>query len=165
MRLIGALYEWLLFVHIVAAMIWVGAVAVMNVQATLLLRQSEAADVRRFTRLLRTLGLILLMPVVVVLLAFGIWLVFDGGWEFEQTWVWLGIALFAFAFIVGAAFQSRRRRRRARSKRGRSRHRRCAAAAVGVGDASHRPPARRRHMGHGREARDLIRRLGLGASL
>lgn len=107
MRLIGALYEWLLFVHIVAAMIWVGAVAVMNVQATLLLRQSEAADVRRFTRLLRTLGLILLMPAVVVLLAFGIWLVFDGGWEFEQTWVWLGIALFAFAFIVGAAFQSR----------------------------------------------------------
>jgi hypothetical protein len=43
MRLIGALYDWLLFVHIVAAMIWVGAVAVLNVQATLLLRDHDTA--------------------------------------------------------------------------------------------------------------------------
>jgi uncharacterized membrane protein len=107
MRLIATLYQWLLLLHILAAMIWVGAVAVLNVQATFLLRQSDADGVRRFTRTMRTLGPALLLPAVIALLVFGIWMVVDSDFDFEQTWVWLGIVLFAAAVVVGGVFQSR----------------------------------------------------------
>jgi uncharacterized membrane protein len=107
MRMIGTSYQWLLLLHILAAMIWVRAVAVVNVQATFLLRQSDPDGVRRFTRTMRTLGPALLLPAVVALLVFGILMVLDSDFDFEQTWVWIGIVLFAAAMVVGGAFQSR----------------------------------------------------------
>ena len=102
------LYDWLLFLHIVAAMVWVGGVVALNVLATHVLRSGDRDAVTRFTGSLRVVGPLTLAPAVAVLLAVGIWMVADSeAWSFGQTWVLLGLGLFAAAFVVGAAFQSR----------------------------------------------------------
>jgi uncharacterized membrane protein len=104
----ATLYDWLLFLHLVAAMVWVGGVATLSALATYILRRGEREAIARFVGSLRVIGPLVLAPAPLALVGFGIWLVIDSdAWEFGQTWIWLGLALFAAAFVVGAAFQSR----------------------------------------------------------
>jgi uncharacterized membrane protein len=108
MPVAATLYDWLLFLHIVAAMVWVGGVAVLNILAIHVLRSGDPDAVTRFTASLRVIGPFALAPAVVALLALGIAMVADSdAWDFDQTWILLGLGLFAAAFVVGAGFQSR----------------------------------------------------------
>jgi uncharacterized membrane protein len=101
-------YDWLLFLHVVAAMVWVGAVVALNVLAMQVLRSGDRDAVARFTGSLRVIGPFVLAPSVAALVGFGIWLVVDSdAWDFGQTWIVLALALFAAAFLIGAVFQSR----------------------------------------------------------
>jgi uncharacterized membrane protein len=102
------LYDWLLFLHVVAAMVWVGGGVVLAVLAARVLRDSSPTAVARFTTNLRVIGPLVLAPATVAVLALGVWLVLDGEpWDFGQLWVQLGLALFAASFLVGAVHQSR----------------------------------------------------------
>jgi uncharacterized membrane protein len=104
----AALYEWLLFLHVVAAMAWVGGTLVISVLVAVVLRSPRSEDIARFVRSLRVVGPAVLAPATILLPALGIWMVVDSdAWDFEQTWVWLGLALYAAAFVFGAGFQSR----------------------------------------------------------
>jgi uncharacterized membrane protein len=105
---IATLYDWILFLHVVAAMVWVGGLLVISAFATYVLRHPENGAVERFIGTLRVVGPIVLAPAPLSLVALGIWLVLDSdAWDFGQLWVWLALALFAAAFLIGAAFQSR----------------------------------------------------------
>jgi uncharacterized membrane protein len=102
------MYDWLLFVHIVAAMAWVGGLLVLTVLAATVLRGGEPDAVARFVRSFRVIGPVVLAPASVSVIAFGIWMVVDSNaWDFGQTWILLALALFAAAFLIGAVFQSR----------------------------------------------------------
>ena len=102
------MYDWLLFLHIVAAMVWVGGTLAIGVLATQTVRRREPAEVAHFIASLRVVGPLTLAPATIAVIGFGIWLVADSdAWDFGQTWVWTGLALFAGAFVVGAAFLSR----------------------------------------------------------
>jgi uncharacterized membrane protein len=105
---LATLYEWLLFLHIVAAMVWVGGLVALNVLVAVVLRGGGADEVARFVAALRVVGPATLAPAMLGVLGFGVWLVLDSdAWSFGQTWVWLALLLFGVAFVVGAAFQSR----------------------------------------------------------
>ncbi len=105
---VAALYDWLLFGHIVAAMIWVGAGVLLGVLAVQVVRGGEPEAVARFVANLRRIGPFLLAPATVAVIGLGVWMVLDSSaWEFGQTWVELALALFAAAFLIGAAHQSR----------------------------------------------------------
>jgi uncharacterized membrane protein len=102
------LYDWLLFLHVLAAMVWLGGGVMLAALAARVLRDPESGAVTRFTGSLRVLGPLVLAPATLAVLALGIWLVLDSeAWDFGQLWVQLGLGLFAGAFLVGAAFQSR----------------------------------------------------------
>lgn len=102
------MYDWLLFFHILAAMVWLGGVAVLGGLGRYLVRSGDTAATERFVRSLRVIGPTTLAPSVVALLGFGIWLVADSdAWDFGQGWILTAFVLFAGAFVVGAAFQSR----------------------------------------------------------
>lgn len=110
MTLIAAqtLYDWLLFLHVVAAMVWVGGGVMLAAAAARVLRDPDEGAVARFTGSLRVLGPLVLAPATLAVLGLGIWLVLDtDAWDFGQPWVQLGLGLFAAAFLIGAAFQSR----------------------------------------------------------
>jgi uncharacterized membrane protein len=108
MTLATTLYDWLLFLHIVAVALWLGGLVTISVLATLVLRSGDLELVRRFTGSLRIIGPTILGPSMLAVLAFGIWLVVDSGaWDFGQGWVTAGLGLFAAAFVIGVGFQAR----------------------------------------------------------
>jgi uncharacterized membrane protein len=108
MPVAATLYDWLMFLHVLAAMIWVGGTLALSALATFVARSDDREAIARFVGSLRVIGPLVLAPATVAVLGFGIWLVLDtDAWDFGQTWVWLALVLFAGAFLVGAAFQSR----------------------------------------------------------
>ena len=103
-----SLYDWLLFLHVLAAMVWVGGGITLAVLAGRVLRDSDPDAVARFVVSLRTVGPLVLAPATVAVVALGVWLVLDSpAWDFGQLWVQLGLAQFAAAFLIGAVHQSR----------------------------------------------------------
>jgi uncharacterized membrane protein len=102
------LYDWLLFLHVLAAIVWVGGGVMLAVVAARILRAPDRGVVGRFTGSLRVLGPLVLAPATVAVLGLGIGLVLDtDAWDFGQLWVQLGLGLFGAAFLVGAVWQSR----------------------------------------------------------
>jgi uncharacterized membrane protein len=104
--MIGSLYDWLLFLHILAAMFWLGGITVVGAFALRILRTREPGATAGFLGNLRVIGPLVLAPAPVILLGMGIWMVAKQ-WDFGQTWVSVGFALFVVAFLIGAAHQSR----------------------------------------------------------
>jgi uncharacterized membrane protein len=105
---VASLYEWLLFGHIVAAMVWVGGAVLLGALAIAVLRAGELDAIARFLRALPVLGPRVLAPATVAVVGLGVWLVLNSAaWDFAQAWVQVGIALFVVAFLIGAAHQSR----------------------------------------------------------
>jgi uncharacterized membrane protein len=103
----AALYDWLLFAHVLVAMVWVGGALLLNVLAWQALRSPADGRMERFIGNLRVIGPRVFAPAVVLLLGFGIWLVLESdGWSFDQTWIQIGLALFATAFLIGVVYLS-----------------------------------------------------------
>jgi uncharacterized membrane protein len=104
----GALYDYLLFLHILAGMVWVGGGISLAVLASRALRDPEPGAVSRFIGNLRVIGPLVLAPATAAVVGFGVWLVLDSAaWGFDQFWVQLALILFVAAFLIGAAYQSR----------------------------------------------------------
>lgn len=102
------LYDWLVFVHVLAAMVWVGGGVLLAAIVTRVLHDPEAGAVGRFVGNLRVIGPRVLAPATVAVVGLGVWLVLDStAWDFGQFWVQLALALFTGAFVIGAAFLSR----------------------------------------------------------
>jgi uncharacterized membrane protein len=101
-------YDWLVFFHVLAAMVWVGGITVLGAFAIRILREDDPAAVGRFLGSLRRIGPLVLAPAPVLLLGFGIWAVLDSdAWDFGQLWIDLSLGAFVVAFLIGAAHQSR----------------------------------------------------------
>src|SRR4051812_39999498 len=96
----AALYDWLLLLHILAAMFWVGGITVVGAFAVRILRSKETGATAGFLGSLRVIGPIVLAPAPVLLLGMGIWMVAKQ-WDFGQTWITLAFALFIVAFLIG----------------------------------------------------------------
>jgi uncharacterized membrane protein len=106
MTTFAALYDWLLLLHILAAMFWLGGITVVGAFAVRILRTREPGATAGFLGSLRVIGPLVLAPAPVILLGMGTWMVAEQ-WDFGQTWVSVAFALFAAAFLIGAAHQSR----------------------------------------------------------
>jgi uncharacterized membrane protein len=105
---LATLYEWLVFLHVLAAMVWVGGLAALTAFAINALRSGDHNAVARFVGSLRVVGPFVLGPSSALVLACGVWMVVDdAAWTFGQIWIWLALALLAAAVLVGAVFLSR----------------------------------------------------------
>jgi uncharacterized membrane protein len=102
------IYDWLLFAHILAAMVWLGGAVLLGVLATRVVGDRDPDAVGRFTATMRAIGPRVLAPATIGVVGFGVWLVLESAaWDFGQSWVQLGLALYVSAFAIGAAHQSR----------------------------------------------------------
>ena len=105
---LAALYEWLKFLHVLAAMVWLGGLTALTVLGLNVLRTGERDAFARFVASFRVVGPRVLMPAAILVLVLGIWMVLDSAaWDFEQTWIWLALVLLVVAVLVGAVFLSR----------------------------------------------------------
>lgn len=103
-----SLQPWLLFLHVTGAMVWLGGGATIALLALREQRRPYLEGVPEFASVLSYLGLRLFTPAVVIVLATGLTMVFDGsGWRLSQAWILIGLALFVLAFLIGAVYLSR----------------------------------------------------------
>lgn len=92
------LEEVLLFIHIVAVVIWLGGSAMVRI---LFARTKQARDEDGLRTLLRQgdfLGKAVFNPAGIITLAAGVWLVIETPWEFSDVWISFGFA----GIIIGA---------------------------------------------------------------
>jgi uncharacterized membrane protein len=102
------LYQWLVFLHVLAAMVWVGGLAALTASGTNALRTGEPEAVARFIGSLRVIGPRALAPASVLVLVLGVWMVLDSAaWTFGQRWIWLALVLLATAVLAGIVVLSR----------------------------------------------------------
>jgi len=100
--------NWLHFVHVLSAMVWVGGGLTLSIVGWRARSSANPAAIADFGKTLPFVGLRVLMPSVVLVLVTGGWMVLAGSaWNFSQFWVVFGLALFVVAFLVGAVYLSR----------------------------------------------------------
>lgn len=105
------LYDWLLFFHVTGAFLIVGGAVVaaaLNIAAQGRERPSEVALLLRLTRI----PVIAISVGMVIVLALGLWLVFDQDYSFGDTWVWLSLVLWVVAARLGDSGGKRDKRTR-----------------------------------------------------
>jgi uncharacterized membrane protein len=104
----ATVYDYLMFGHVLAAMLWLGGWAVLGILAAHALRQGDLGSLARFATTIRFIGPRLLGPATVLVAGLGVWLVLDSHqWHFSQFWIELAIGLLVAIILVGAGFQSR----------------------------------------------------------
>src|ERR671917_313988 len=96
------LYELLLFIHIGASIIWIGAGFLSLLLASTYDRESDEVAIKRFLHDQEWLAMRLFVPASLVVVIFGIALVIESdAWSFDQLWIVLGLVGFAGTFVTG----------------------------------------------------------------
>jgi uncharacterized membrane protein len=98
-------YSWLVFVHILAAITWVGGAILLNVLNTRSIRADDPARLATAAKETEWVGTRIIAPTTVVLLAMGITMVaVNEAWTIGQLWIILALVLFGLTFATGAFF-------------------------------------------------------------
>jgi uncharacterized membrane protein len=94
-------YELLLFVHVSAAVIWLGGGLVLQTYGAVVRRVGEPAELAQFSGRAGVLGERMFVPASLVVVLAGIGLMLDGNWKWEQLWVVFALVGFAYSFVSG----------------------------------------------------------------
>lgn len=100
-------YEFWLFLHILAAMVWVGAAVAIQVFGILTKRAADPAKSAFFVQSVSFLINRVLLPAALVVLVAGIALVENGNWDWGEPFVYLGLLLWAAVALVAFGFLGR----------------------------------------------------------
>ena len=96
-------YELLTFVHIAAAIIWIGGGTIIQFFALRTLAAGDPLRLVPFTRDVEWIGNRVLLPSALIVVVLGFLLIWDGPYELGMTWVWLALVLFGISFLLGVA--------------------------------------------------------------
>ena len=97
------LYHTLLFVHILAAIIWVGGALAVQVLAARAQRNEAPEVLARFAEEASWIGQHVFLPAAIVLFAAGAWMVVLS-WSFTDTWVAVAVVLWIASALTGSIF-------------------------------------------------------------
>jgi len=96
------LYDFLLFIHISATVVWVGAGVCSMVLAIGYDSDGDEPAIRRFLADQDRLATRLFIPASLTVVILGIALVIESdAWSFDQLWIVLGLVGFAATFVTG----------------------------------------------------------------
>ena len=96
--------DFLLTVHVLAAVIWVGGSIAMHILGRRVLKRGDSTEIYNFSNEINTVALRLYAPTSLILLIAGIFLVNEAGYEFSQAWIGIALAGWLFSFIVGVGY-------------------------------------------------------------
>lgn len=94
-------YEFLLFVHLACAIVWIGGSFLFQVYGMVERRTGDAAAIARFAGNAGMIGERLFTPASLIVVLAGILLMIDGDWPWGRLWVIFALVAFAGSFLVG----------------------------------------------------------------
>jgi uncharacterized membrane protein len=97
-------YQWLLALHILSVVVWVGGAVTMQILAVRAAGSNDPARMAAFGGDTEWIGLHVYMPASILVLISGIALVLNGHWGWGHSWIVFGIFGILFSAIVGATF-------------------------------------------------------------
>jgi uncharacterized membrane protein len=99
------LYDLLKYLHIVAAVVWVGSGLFVQYYSSRLRRAEDPARLGAFAKDIEAAGKQLFAPASVTVLVMGLLMVwYSPALGFSETWILIGIAGFIATFITGNFF-------------------------------------------------------------
>jgi uncharacterized membrane protein len=104
-------YKFLLTLHILGAIVWVGGSYMLLVMGYAM-RGADAQRRTEFTRLTEKISSVVFAIASLVVIVAGSFLVHEAGFEFSQTWVILGYAGWLLSFLLGVGFYAQEGKRR-----------------------------------------------------
>jgi uncharacterized membrane protein len=104
------MYQFWLFVHVLAAAIWVGGGITLNFLASRMMTSATPVEMAGFMRRIEWIGLRVFTPASVILLIAGIVMTLDA-WTFDTLWIAIGIAGLLYSVVNGAFIVGRLSRR------------------------------------------------------
>jgi uncharacterized membrane protein len=97
-------YEILLFLHILAAIVWIGGAVALQFLGVRAEQTRNGALTQALGESADWLAKRLFIPASLATLLFGILLTIEGPWTFDILWVDLGLIGFAASFVTGLLF-------------------------------------------------------------
>lgn len=98
------MYELLLTIHVIAAIVWVGGGTAMHILGRRVLKRRNGEEIHRFSKEINTVALRLYAPTSLVLLIAGILLTIESNFDFGSLWITLGLAGWAVSFLLGIGY-------------------------------------------------------------
>lgn len=99
-------YEVLLFLHVAAAIVWLGSGFAVQMFAIRADRAKDAAAMLNVVEGAEWLANRVFVPASLATFVFGLGLAFEGPWSFDMLWIDLGLAGYAATFLTGILFLS-----------------------------------------------------------
>ncbi len=98
------LYDLLLFLHISAAVIWIGSGFLINVLAFRANKNDDTEGLRRILGDVDALAKTVFIPASLAVFVLGVLMVIDqDAWKFDQLWIVLGLIGYFATFVTGLA--------------------------------------------------------------
>ena len=94
-------YEFLLFVHIAAAAIWLGGAFTFQMYGTVVRRGGDPEEIARFAGRAGSLAEKMFVPASLVVILAGVGMMIDGNWDWGQLWVVFALVTFGASFVTG----------------------------------------------------------------
>jgi uncharacterized membrane protein len=97
-------YELLLFLHLAAVIVWLGAAFTLTL---LILRAELAKDLKAKAEInawSEWLAVRLFIPSSMATLVFGLWVMVEGPWGLDQLWVAIGLGGWLVSFLTGILY-------------------------------------------------------------
>ena len=98
------LYNVLKYIHILCAVTWVGGAVFAQLLAIRAEHSSDPEEMVRTSRSIEFIAMRLFLPASIVLFIAGVWMVIDGPWEFDQTWIAIAIVLWLASALAGSVY-------------------------------------------------------------
>ena len=95
-------YEFLLFVHVAAAALWLGGGLFLQIYAISVQRGGDAQELGQFAGRVGRLGDRIFIPASLTVILAGIGLTIEGSWSWGTFWIVFALAAFAGSFLTGA---------------------------------------------------------------
>jgi uncharacterized membrane protein len=94
-------YEFFLFVHVSAAVIWLGGAFMFQMYGMVVRRGGDPEEIARFAGRAGPLSERMFVPASLVVILAGIALMINGNWDWDQLWVIFALVTFAASFLTG----------------------------------------------------------------
>lgn len=97
------MYELIVYIHILAAIAWVGGAFFLQLLSIRTVRSSDPEDLPRLGKQIEWFGLRYFLPVSLTVFVAGLILV-ASRWSFSETWISISMLLWLVSVIMGAVY-------------------------------------------------------------